>query len=438
MSNFYTSSLPPSQEFGFWDRIRWAILGNNHGKFRSNPNNFFPIHQKVILIDTSPGSLMDVAMMVPHLNTVISTGAELFSLMEIKHLKKNGEEITDSKVLKFLKQPNCLQSTESYLYEFYVLNSVYNKTFQNIVKGLSFEKVPTALWILPSGWMKINVTGKIYRQSDISEIIENYVMLNDPTPYEVDKVIYMAEGIGNSPLNPISRIESLQIPLSNIVASLKSRNIITNERGMIGFIASDSRAGDSDGQLPLDEKESKRMREEYQKQYSLDGQGGHVSFTHANVKWVPMTFDIKQLGLLEGTEDDFAAIIAAYRHDRDLYPTIKGATFENKEAGMRSTIQNGLQPLADKLMRQWTKHFIDEKTGEYLCASYKHLTSMNKEQRLAAQGKLYTAQACSQMLTDGVISHEQYATICDVDMDGSKEILLKPAANQNPRDDDKE
>ncbi len=428
------------EELNIWQRIgaAWAILGTGRGKFRASQGAFVPLNQKMILMDTTPGSLMRVAMEVPHLNTVISTGAELFSLMEIKHVDENGDEIEDSEVIDFLHNPNPLQSFEQYLYEFYVINAVYNKTFQHMIRGLSFEGIPDAMWLLPSGLMKINTTGKIYRQSDINQIIESYEMYGDDRPFEVNKVIYMAEGIGNSPLNPISRIEALQIPLSNIVAALKSRNIITAERGMIGFIASDSSSSDADGQLPLDAAETKRMREEYQRQYSLDGQGGHVSFTHAKVKWVPMTFDIKQLGLLEGTEDDFAAIIAAYRHDRDLYPSIKGATFENKEAGMRSTIQNGLQPLADKLMRQLKNHFLGKHHKHKLVASYAHLVSMNKDARLAAQGRLYAAQSLEIGLHNGVIDHQQFADCMEWEMNGDriiKSTAKKPQQN-NPADDE--
>lgn len=430
-SYFLNSDLPPSQEFGIWGWVRRNILGTGRGKFRSNPQNYFPVSQKVVLVDVSPGSLMTVAAEIPHLNTVISTGAEIFSMMQIKHVKSDGTEIENSPVVKFLRQPNPVQSMEQYLYQFYVLNCVYGKTFQYMVKGLSYEKVPNAMWLLPSGWMKINTTGKIYRQSSINDIIQDFELLGEgiADKYDVENTIYMPEGIGNNILNPISRIEALQIPLSNIQATLKSRNTIITERGMIGFIASDSTSADNDGALPLDEKESRRMRAEYQKQYSLDGVGGHVAFTHTNIKWVPMTFDVKQLQLSEGLEDDFSAIVAAFRHDRDLYPSVKGATFENKSAGLKSTIQNGIQPLANKLMSQLSNRLLPE--GEQLVASYTHLPSMKEDERTAAQGKQYMVMACSQALKDGVISHDQYAEICEFDMDGDG-VIKFPSKQPQP------
>lgn len=433
---FSTTTLPASQEFSFWGRIRSAILGNNRGKFTRPFLSYSPVNQKAILIDVDPGSLMDVAMSVPHLNTVISTGAELFSLMEIKHVDKNGKEIENSPVIEFLRQPNPLQILEQYLYEFYVLNGVYNKTFHHKLQGLSYplQTIPDALWLLPSGWMKINTTGNLYRQSTLEGIIENYELIANQQKdvYDVDRVIYMAEGIGQSPLNPVSRIEALQIPLSNIVASLKSNNIIITERGMIGFISSDASSNDGDGQLPFDSKESERMRKEYMKQYSLDGRGGHVGFTHAKVKWTPMTFDVAQLGLSITLEESFASICAAYRHDRDIYPSTKGATYENKQQGLKSTITNGLQPLADKLMRQFSKNFLKPGSGEKLIADYSHLPAMKEDERLAAQGRLYQAQANSLMLSDGVISHESYAEDMEIEMTGDKIIQPKAPIQSTP------
>jgi len=427
---FTWNSLYPSSWFG--NRTRRAVLGTGGGKFGTPLWSSYGVNQKTILIN---GSYMDIAMMVPHLNTVISTGAELFSMMKIKHVDKEGEEIENSPIVKFLANPNPLQTGSQYQHQFYVLNSVYNKTFQHLIKGLSFDQIPKAMWLLPSGCMKIITTGKMYRQSDIKEIISNYELNHGQVTetFEVDNVLYMTEGIGENILDPVSRIEAMKIPLSNIVASLKSRNIIVSQRGAIGMLS--RKAGkDSDGFLPGDANEKEKIETQYQKNYDLDSERGHVIITSEDYQWNAMTFDIKQLALSEGIEDDFSAIIAAYRHDRDIYPSIKGATYENKAAGMRSTIQNAIQPLADKLMEQFTAEFIKEGSGEKLVACYDHLPCMQEDERLKAQGKLYKIQGLSIALKDGVISHAQYAQEAELEADGT----LQPptpqplyAGNQN-------
>jgi hypothetical protein len=403
---------------GYFGGILSAVLGRSGGKFSASHNRYQPINLKQFLIDCNPNSLMTVAMSVPHLNTIISRGAELFSLMEIKHVDKDGNEIENSKVIKFLNNPNPLQTIEQYLYQYYVLNAIYNKTFQYKLNGLSYEKLPSALWLLPSGAMRVNATGKIYRQSDIKEIISNYEMVGTETKevFETDQVIYMAEGIGASILNPISRVEALQIPLSNIVAALKSRNIIITERGMIGFIKTKSPGG-NDPQPPNSD-EVKRLRKEYQEEYSLDSRGGHIGVTALDAEWIPMTFNVQELGLLEGVEADFSALCDAYGHDRDIYSSTKGATFENKNQGLKSTINNGLQPVADKLMRVLTSQLLDENTGERLEACYEHLPVMKEDELKEAQAEKVEVEMLSILYKDGVISKEQYALLAEVDPDG--------------------
>lgn len=422
------------QDWNGWDFFRAGIarliFGKPGGKFGSHYNTPYPKSKQPILLDCSENQLMLVAMNVPHLNTVISRGAQLFSMMAIRHVDKDGEPIENSEVLKFLKQPNPIQNQEQYLYQYYVMNGVYNKTIQYKIKGLSFEQLPKTLWLLPTGEVKINVTGKIYRQTELKEIIENFEMTNAGGIFEADRCIYMSEGIGTDPINPKSRIEALQIPLSNIVASMKSRNIIVTERGMIGFLTPEQ-TKDADGALPFSDEEHKRVREEYQNSYNLNSSTGHVGFPKVPMKWVPMTFNTQELGLSEGTEEDFARLVDAFAHDRDLYSSVKGATFENKAAGVRSTIQLGIQPVADYLMRAWTKEFLPPDSGERLEACYEHLPAMKKDERLAAQADLYKAQTLEIGLHSGVISQQQFADEMEWDKDGDGKIIQRSNNNQN-------
>jgi hypothetical protein len=255
--------------------------------------------------------------------------------------------------------------------------------------------------------MKTKTTGLLHRQTDPSKIIEYFEMELDPVKFKPEEIIHMSEGIGVNKFEPMSRVEALKIPLSNIQQALKRRNIITGEGGMIGMISPEG-AKDGDAYIPFSEKESEKSREKLQRDYGLDAKGGHVAIMTKPMRWTPMTFDIHQLGLLEGTEDDFSQIIAAFRHDRDHYPSTKGATFENKAAGARSTVQFGLQPLADKLMRQWTKHFLDPTTGEKLIACYDHLPVMKEDEVKRTQADLTENQKLQAQYESGVINLEQY------------------------------
>lgn len=407
---------------GWWGGVLNAIMGRSGGKFSTSQTRYQPINLKQFLIDCNPNSLMTVAMSVPHLNTILSRGAEIFSLMDIKHVDKNGDEIENSDVIKLLKKPNPLQNLEQYLYQYYILNGIYNKTFQRKLKGLSYDRLPSALWLLPSGAMKINATGKVYDQVNIKDIIENYELVNagQRQVYTTDDIIYMAEGVGISILNPVSRVEALQIPLSNIVATLKSRNIIISERGMIGFIKN-RQPGGADPQPP-DKDEMQRLRNEYQNEYHLDSRGGHIGVTSLDAEWVPMTMNVQEMGFLEGIEADFGALCDAYGHGRDMYSSTKGATFENMLQAQKTTINNAMQPAADKLMRTLTAELIDPSTGEQLIACYDHLPCMKEDELKEAQAEKTEIEGYSILYRDGIINGDQYALLAEVEFNGDGQV----------------
>lgn len=391
--------------------IERMILGTG-SKFRPGPLNWRRIGDKESIIDWNYGSLLRVAQEVPHLNVVISQGADMFSNMEIKHFNKAGEEIEDSPVLKLLNNPNPLQSGGDYQYEYYCNHAVYriNFIYNNFaLPGLS--ELPAVLWTLPPGEMKVKMTGKLYRQHTIDQIIENYTLTGDSTPFTPAEIIMVAEGMKSNGIIPASRIESLLLPLSNIMAALKSNNIIIKERGLIGMISADASARDEDGAKPFDEKERQRAENDYQKKYSLDSPRGHVTFTSANIKWVPMTFDVSQLMLFEGLEDSFASICASLRIDRDVFPSVKGATFENKKQGTIITYQNTMLPLAQKFCDAHAQKWGLDKKSERLVASYDHLPIMQEDAQKKAAARKSAADTVAVLIDKNAINPKQGAAI---------------------------
>lgn len=436
-----------TEDRSFWHwlgGIGKAVLGNST-KFR-HARQFTRINQRVILMDFSYGNLMAIAQNVPHLNTVISKGAEMFSNMKVKHVDKNGKEVKNSPILKLLNNPNPIDTTlESFLYKYYVNDAIYSSTFQykNYGRALKYrgDDLPSLLWVLPSGEIRVELTGKIYRQTKIEDIILGYKLFLDPEMYTPDEVIYITEGISANGVTAGNRLEALQIPLSNIMAALKSNNIILTERGLIGFIGSGGGDKDADGALPFDAAERKRAEKDYQQRTSLDREGSHVTFTNANIKWIPMTFDVKQLMLLEGLEDAFTHICGAYGLDRRIFPeSVIGkstlSTTSDVEDALKATYQNTIQPKADKLMAHWMQHFGLNDKEEKLIADYSWLPVMQQDELVREQAFNQKVTALSLLLKDGVISHEQYAELAEVEMDGTGEVLQAPAPALPPANKD--
>jgi len=403
------------QKFFNWlGGVGRAILGKSSAKFNFN-RSFQPANQKVILLDTSITQLMNVAVNVPHLNIVISEGAKMFSNMQIRHVDKEGKDIENSEVLKLLNNPNPLQNMEGFLYDYYVNNAIYSSAVMYKNKSM-LSDIPQVIWWLPTGFVKVNLTGKMFRQYKIEEIIENYELMYYNDKFEPSEILHICEGIGNQILKPVSKIEVLQMPLSNIVAALKSNNIILTERGLIGFISQDKPTNDGDGIIPLKDPERKRIEDQYQSDRSLDSDRSHVLVTTASLKWNPVTFDVKQLMLYEGLEDSFGLCCGAWGIDRDVFPSTKGATFENKAAGEKKTYNSTMLPLGKKLCNYLAEDFKLSEKGEKLLASFDHLPIMQSDEVKKETAAKILVEKLAVLFDKGIIDREKFADYADVEL----------------------
>ncbi len=413
-----------------------AILGERNPRFHFG-TQYMPMQQIIVPFDFSFGQLMTIAQNVPHLNIAISKGAEMFSNAIIEHVDKNGNVIPNSDVMKLLGYPNPLQCLEQFLYEYYVYNAIYNTNliYKNYgTDSRIIEPIPATLRCMPVGLMEINTTGRMYDQTSIDGIVKDYRLIYYERLYKPSEIIHITEGVSaNGGLSSTSPIESLQMALSNIVASMKSLNVITTERGLVGFISSDGSVSDSDGNaLPFDKDERERTENDYRKRYGVDGAQGHVTFTHAKIKWTPMTFDVQQLMLYEGLEDAFCQILGRYGLDRRIFPKsilAKGNLTEGNGVveGLKGTYQNTMQPLANKLCNRLTNEFrLREIDGSYLRARF-DMPCMREDELKEAQAALANTQRLEIIYRNNLITADTWAEEEEIEKTGSAKEYVAPA-----------
>jgi len=381
------------------------------------------IKGKEIIIDINETNLWDIAQNVPHLNVVISEGSKMFSNLQVIHKDRNGNVIENSPIVKLLKKPNPLSSGEDFFRTYFVHQAIYANEFLRKLSGIKGMDIPSIIWQLPPGEVTVKTTGKMFDQSDINGIVTGYELKGRREAYLTDDIIHIASGIKTNGVTGVSPIYSMQFPLSNIVAALKSHNIILTEKGLIGFISNSTK--DSDGALPMKKDEQERLEAQFKGDRGLDSNRSHIAITNAAIEWHPMSFDVGQLKLLEGLEDSFGIICGRYGIDRDVFPSMKGATFENKRQGEIRTYQSTMQPMADSLMSRLAWEFNLTDRGETLEADYSWLPIMQSDKLKEAQTSKAMTDRNSILLQDGVISHEAYAEMEGVELTGSKEAMQR-------------
>ena len=165
----------------------------------------------------------------------------------------------------FVERPNPLQSIKEFDYERKYMYFTYGNNF--IYLNNPLDNFPTdimtvqAMFNLPSEWVTIHQTGKIYDQVDLNGIIEKYSLIDrDPVrEFTSDKIIHFNDinvsYIGNSVIGS-SRLEVLRYPITNTQLAFEAMNVILKSRGMQGIISANNK--DATGtQIPLSAADKK-------------------------------------------------------------------------------------------------------------------------------------------------------------------------------------
>jgi HK97 family phage portal protein len=363
----------------------------------------------------------------------------MFKNMEIcLHDIKTGEKIEDHPVLKLLANPNPLQNREQWLTQLSIQRDIWTQAFIYQLRPIQIMKgaapLPAVLWNLPPNQIEINRTGKMWDQTKLDGIITNYKLLDGSNKtFTPEEVIQISDHTGESYITGESKIISMRTVISNLDGALKTRNCIINDRGALGILSNATK--DGDGGLPIDAKERERIEREYRTKYGLSDGQMKLMITNASLNWQPMSYPTKELALFEEVEEDFGGLCGTFGMARDIFPSTKGATFENQVEAFKQTYQNTLQPQADQLMRTFNNRWGLYAQGIELRAEYAWLPVMKEDELKEQQAQLAKAQTQSQMLRDGVINKEQYAqafgiTVEDVDASLAQAAGLANAQTQ--------
>ena len=401
---------------------------------------FYPLNfngtrdkKQPIMVDMS--NLLAVYLACPPLRAVIDRKAEMFSNMQIKLYKKKidkdgneiKEEVKNHKVLDLLNKPTPLHSQNNWLILYSIYKDIYNQTFTYKLKGTSIG-YPKVLWHLPSGDMKVIPTGKLFSQYEMTGIIKNYALISGAddgmteTEYQPNEIIHITEGTSANYIVGESKLKSLHLPISNIIGAYKTRNILIHENAGITISSPDSK--DADGMLPLGDKERKSMEEQFRKNYGLSDSQMHKIFSTTSMKVTPLIFPVKDMMLFEEIEGDFAEICQAFGMSRDIFPSTKGATFENQWQAEKFTYINTIIPEAEKFLQYFNKDadFGLEANGLYLEPCYEHVDVLKEDEKteyeaekVEEEAKKIKAETLSLLLKDGVINKEVYATMMEIE-----------------------
>lgn len=353
----------------------------NTDRYRNLTRQIFPPavqiwgKKEAVWLDT--GDAWRLFIDIPELRSVVNKRATMMSSNVPTLFDKDGNLVTDHWINDLINKPNGVQSWSDVVYSMSVQDALYS----NVVAYCPLRSFGQRNLIitLPNNKIKINLSGKKLKQMEMNDLITSFVFTYDDgskETIELQDSIYLTTADGMNIVRPISRIDSLRLPLSNIMASYNKRNVLLENLGAIGILSAQS--NDMGGAIPMTPEERQKIQKDWYRR-----QKDELIITESNVNWQPMSYPTRDLMLFEELTEDKLAIIDAFGLNYNLFSSDKGTTFSNVRDSIRmaytDTIIPETQQIYDSMIAQWGLQ------GEYyLKADFNHLPILQDDENQKA------------------------------------------------------
>ena len=350
--------------------------------------------QEAVWLDT--GDAWRLFVDIPELRAVVNKRATMMAANMPILYDKQGNVVENHWLNDLINKPNAMQTWSDVVYSLSVQDALYSNSIAYAPKrtgGIRNLLIP-----LPANKIQINLTGKKLKQMDKEDLVSSFTFTYDDGSKDQltwDEVLYLTTADGMNIVKPISRIDSLRYPLSNIQAQYKKRNVLLENIGAIGILS--AQQNDMGGAIPMTPEERSKIQRDWYKR-----QKDELIITESDVNWQPMSYPTKDLMLFEELTADKMALIDAFGLNANVFSSEQGATFTNVRDSIRmaytDTIKPETQQIYDNMMMQWG--LADQ--GYYLDASFDHLPILQTDEVAKASVMKTKAETLEKIVGLGV------------------------------------
>ena len=385
---------------------------NHLGRFINQVSGRLPIANQIwgkkeaVWVDTNNAWRLFIE--IPELRAVIDKRASMMASNIPCLYDMNGDKVEIHWILDLFKDPNAMQSWSDVIYSLSVQDALYSNAFAYCPKR-SFD-IRNLIVPLPANKIEIQLSGKKLQAMDSEDMITKFCFeYDDDSKENIDwmDMLYLTTDDGMNLVKPISRIDSLKYPLSNIKAQYHKRNVLLENIGSIGILTTSQ--NDMGGAIPMTPEEKRQIQQDWFKR-SKD----ELIITESNVDWKPMSYPTRDLMLFEELTADKMAIIDTYGLNANLFSSERGATFTNVRDSIRlvytDTIIPETQSMYDSMIKQWG--LSDE---YYLKAEFNHLPALQEDESEKADVQKTKAETLEKIAGLGVeLTEEEIRILTDL------------------------
>lgn len=357
--------------------------------------------KEAVWIDMS--NKFQLYIQIPELRAVIDKRASMMMTNKPVMKDKDGNVVEKHWLIDLIKNPNATQSWQDVIFTLAVQDGIYSNAFAYSPK-LSFD-VRKIIVPLPTDHVIIDTNGKRLNAMDIDGLIDKYRFRYDDGKVEnvaIEDMLYIMTSDGINIINPKSRLEGLQLPLSNIMASYKKRNVLLENLSSPGVLSGGKT--DIGGAIPLTVEERHELQRSFIKRHKNE-----IIVTETPVTWSPMSFPTKDLMLFEEVKEDFLKVIDAYGLNMNIFSSTEGSTFSNVRDSIRMVYTDTIIPETETLYQSIISFYGLDKEGYSLHADFSHLPVLQTDESVKNSADKTKVESWTLMLSNGIVSKEQFA-----------------------------
>lgn len=322
-------------------------------------------------------------------------------------------------------KPNPLQTWSEFIVLLDTYRQVYGESYVYAVVPVGFDVAQAAaLWVIDPTKIDIELTGNMYMQGDIADVVRGYYLSDGVKRIKLDNrcIMHVRDltaniDFGGDNVRGSSRLCGLENTIRNIVQGEEAIYALTKDRGAQGMLVNKSK--DVTGNIPLLPAEKERVQREYKLKYGVSVNQDKVLITDADLQWQQMTFNVKDLMLFEGMESNIQRIADAFDMPFELLASPKGQTYANKLEAKRYHYQNNIIPLSKYYAELFTKFFGLDK--DKFVIDFSDVECLRKTEQERADMLYKTNQAYKIAKDAGVVSTAEWRLAIGLD-----EEIYKP------------
>jgi phage portal protein BeeE len=324
----------------------------------------------------------------------------------------------------FVYRPNPLQSIKEFNYERAYMFFTFGNNYvylNNPLKSFDTDIVNVqTMYNLPSEYVEVKQTGKIYDQVDLKGIIEKYCLTNySPVrDFEVDKIIHFNDvntsNIGNSIIGS-SRLEVLKYPITNTQLAFEAMNVILKSRGMQGIIKANNK--DATGtQIPMSKEAKDEIDKTFKTEYGILEDQKQFWISHFDIDYIKTIMNSSELGIYDEFSNNAMIISNCFGVPSELYKTyMKGATFENQLQAVRRLYQDTIIPRVENEDQYYTERLHMRDYGFELRTDFSHIQALQEARKEKATALSMNSRTAETAYNNNAITLNQYLELLDME-----------------------